>query len=164
MAGVSIQTLTGENGILRKAENAKNRSEISEEKEEIQLGYNEYKIKEYTDTNPELKIKGAIVYGNMMEGWNIEFNNTKHSYKLSSNGTIEINNKKISILEKSEDTYLGGKTVYEVSDAEYESIKIKNGKLEIKLLNNQENPIINLDINKYQDTVDCVNIRNFIWD
>ena len=39
LAGVSIATLTGQNGILTQANNAKENSEISEEKEAVSLAY-----------------------------------------------------------------------------------------------------------------------------
>lgn len=40
LAGISIATLTGENGVLTKAENAKNLTIKEEEKEQISLAYN----------------------------------------------------------------------------------------------------------------------------
>ena len=39
LAGVSIATLTGQNGILTQSNNAKENSEISEEKEAVSLAY-----------------------------------------------------------------------------------------------------------------------------
>ena len=45
LAGVSIATLTGENGILNKAEKSKEQTIIAREKEEIALAYNAVKIK-----------------------------------------------------------------------------------------------------------------------
>ena len=40
LAGVSIAMLTGENGILTQAQNAKKETSIAEEKEQIALAYN----------------------------------------------------------------------------------------------------------------------------
>ena len=40
LAGVTIATLTGENGILTKASEAKEQTEIAEEKEAIGIAYN----------------------------------------------------------------------------------------------------------------------------
>ncbi len=40
LAGISIATLTGENGILTKVENAKTQTIEEEEKEQIKLAYN----------------------------------------------------------------------------------------------------------------------------
>ena len=39
LAAVSIATLTGENGILTRAQDAKEETEVAEEKEAIQLAY-----------------------------------------------------------------------------------------------------------------------------
>ena len=39
LAGVSISMLTGENGIITQAQNAKERTEIGEEKEAISVAY-----------------------------------------------------------------------------------------------------------------------------
>ena len=44
LAGTSIAMLTGENGILSQAENAKERTQEGEEKERIQLAINEAQL------------------------------------------------------------------------------------------------------------------------
>lgn len=44
LASVSIAMLTGENGILSQAENAKERNQEGEEKERIQLAINEAQL------------------------------------------------------------------------------------------------------------------------
>ena len=46
LAGVSIAMLTGENGILTQAQNAKKETSIAEEKEQIALAYNAVKAEE----------------------------------------------------------------------------------------------------------------------
>ena len=46
LAGVSIAMLTGENGILTQAQNAKKETSIAEEKELIALAYNAVKAEE----------------------------------------------------------------------------------------------------------------------
>ena len=85
LAGVTVATLTGDNGILIKAADAKDSNSIGNEKEKIGLAYNEYIIKKYTDANPELTIEGANVTG---EGpWTILFTNIEaHKYTLSADG------------------------------------------------------------------------------
>ena len=47
LAGVTIVTLTGDNGILTKAADAKDSNSIGNEKEKIGLAYNEYIIKKW---------------------------------------------------------------------------------------------------------------------
>ena len=44
LAGVSISMLTGENGILSQAQNAKNRTKEAENEEVVKLAYNEAQI------------------------------------------------------------------------------------------------------------------------
>ena len=53
LAGVAIQTLTGDNGLLSQAEEAKVASEESKVKEQIELVYQEYKIHESTNNEQE---------------------------------------------------------------------------------------------------------------
>lgn len=85
LAGVTIVTLAGDNGLLTKTADSKNENIIGTEKDKIGLGYNEYRIKKYTDANPTLTVEGATsVEGNETTGWTIKF--TEHEYKLSANG------------------------------------------------------------------------------
>lgn len=84
LAGVTVVTLTGDNGILTKVADSKNENIIATEKEKIGLGYNEYRMKKYTDTNPELTVEGATVTENGTAGWTIKF--AEHKYTLSADG------------------------------------------------------------------------------
>lgn len=85
LAAVAIATLTGDNGLIKKAGEAKNTLNEAEEKEQIQLGYNGYKMAKYTEANPQLKVEGATVTG---EGpWTIAFS-SGNSYTLSAEGRI----------------------------------------------------------------------------
>ena len=43
LAGVTIATLTGDNGLLTKTADSKNENIIGTEKDKIGLGYNEYR-------------------------------------------------------------------------------------------------------------------------
>ena len=45
LAGLTIATLTGDNGLLTKAGNAKNTSEKGEIEEQVKLAYNEWKLR-----------------------------------------------------------------------------------------------------------------------
>lgn len=51
LAGVSIATLTGQNGVLTKADNAKKTSIQEEEKEQIKLAYNAAKMEKLENEN-----------------------------------------------------------------------------------------------------------------
>ena len=79
LAGVTIATLTGENGILTQAQNAKTKTTEGEEKEQIRLGYSEYQISKETGGQEDFKVEGATVTGT--EGaWKIKFNKTGNEY------------------------------------------------------------------------------------
>ena len=79
LAGVSIATLTGDNGILQQTQNAKTKTTEGEEKEQIRLGYSEYQISKHTGGQENLKVEGATVTGT--EGaWKIKFNKSGNEY------------------------------------------------------------------------------------
>lgn len=54
LAGVSVATLTGNNGILTQANNSKTKTKIGEEKERIELAYNTLQIKKNLDEIDEI--------------------------------------------------------------------------------------------------------------
>ena len=85
LAGVTIVTLTGDNGILTKAADAKDSNSIGNEKEKIALGYNEYKIKKYTDANPILTVDDSEV--TETGPWTVTFSSGR-IYYVSLDGTI----------------------------------------------------------------------------
>ena len=75
LAGVSISMLTGENGIITQAQNAKERTEIGEEKEAISVAYSGAKIKK----------EGTDVTANDMQE---EFN--QNGTKANASGNIYV--------------------------------------------------------------------------
>ena len=75
LAGVSISMLTGENGIITQAQNAKERTEIGEEKEAISVAYSGAKIK---------KEGKEVIAGDMQE----EFNH--NGTKANASGNIYV--------------------------------------------------------------------------
>lgn len=94
LAGVTIQTLTGDNGLLKKANEAKTATEEAEIEEQIKLAYSEYQIGKYTKEELALDsyMDGSLkkVYGD--ENVNIS--------KLGRNLKIDITGKsKIFILK-----------------------------------------------------------------
>ena len=58
LAGVTIATLTGDNGLLTKAGNAKNTNEKGQIEEQIRLAYNEWKLQ--NETGETVKLKDVI--------------------------------------------------------------------------------------------------------
>ncbi len=93
LAGVSIATLTGQNGILTQANNAKENSEISEEKEAVSLAY--------TGVIAEKKGEGTVTADDMNRQFglngtdatatgsiNVKFNKSERIYKIDSQGKI----------------------------------------------------------------------------
>ncbi len=100
LAAVSISTLTGENGLLTKAGQAKENTIIGQEKEQVELAYNSA-ITEKTgdkvtkkDLQKELDniagVGNTSVYIN--DGFLVEYTNTNRKYYINQNGEIEIDN------------------------------------------------------------------------
>lgn len=98
LAGVSIATLTGDNGILTRVQDAKTQTEEAEDIEKIGLAITEAQIGENgyqeltTDSLESAFIKDgtkAIVSDNEDGTKHILFVDKKKEYKLDSNGNIE---------------------------------------------------------------------------
>ena len=95
LAGISIATLTGDNGILTQAQNAKEQTEIANEKEIIEIaavGAMEednwgYVTKDNLKTELDKQISGKY---SMPEGNEIivTYNDSKRSYLVDSNGNV----------------------------------------------------------------------------
>ena len=98
LAGVTIATLTGDNGILTRTQQAKNETEQAQDIEKIRLAITEAQIgdTEYqeltTDSLGSILIKDgtkAIVFDSEDGTKHILFLDKKKEYKLDSNGNIE---------------------------------------------------------------------------
>lgn len=89
--------LSGDNGILQRATDAKEQTGIGQEKETIALAYNSVLAKKVSngdssvvtagDLNPELTNQGASADGS--NPITVTFTNSKRQYTINSNGTIE---------------------------------------------------------------------------
>lgn len=103
LAGVSIAMLTGENGILSQAQNAKSKTEKAQDKEKISLAVSEAQIgdNEYQklDTN---NLQEAI--DNQFEGRNVIVSD-------NGDGTFTV-----SVLDRLKDYIISGSTVQEERD------------------------------------------------
>ena len=101
LAGVSIATLTGQNGILTQAQNAKTETEEAGEKEAISLAYSAAKAKKAeeqdasavtaSDMNEQFGLNGtnnATATGNIVVKFEYE-NGTIRWYKVDNKGTIK---------------------------------------------------------------------------
>ena len=79
LAGVTIATLTGDNGILTKANEAKTITNEKDEEEQIEIGYTEYLMADQTGEKVNFEVSEAAVTGK--EGdWIIRFNKTGKEY------------------------------------------------------------------------------------
>ena len=97
LAGISISMLSGNNGILQKATEAKTQTEIGQEKEIVSLAYNSALAKKVSDgdstaitagdLNTELTNQGAFAKGN--NPITVTFDDSKRQYTINSNGMIE---------------------------------------------------------------------------
>ena len=86
LATVSIRLIMN-GGIIGKSEKGVQDYSIAEEKEQIGLGYKEYQMEKFQETNPTLKVEGATVTPNE-EGWTIKFTKSQREYELKTDGTI----------------------------------------------------------------------------
>ena len=95
LAGVSIVTLTGDNGILTKASEAREQAEVAGEKEAIGIAYNGVMANHlrsevsYTDLQTELRKNGynATVTDNGNGTLRVFFEDTQNAYKVE-NGVV----------------------------------------------------------------------------
>ena len=99
LAGVSIAMLTGENGILTQAQNARNKTEEAEEKERIQLAITEAQLgdegyQDLTEENLQKELdeefgSGEVrVYPNEKNAFSFIFQNKEANYRLEKDGTL----------------------------------------------------------------------------
>ena len=111
LAGISIATLTGENGILTQANNAKTQAGIGEEKEAIGLAYNGAKTEKLggeitaDDLNLQFTKNGVNATASGTGTITVAFPDTGRNYKIDNNGNIEeyIPGQGISVGEKAEE-------------------------------------------------------------
>ena len=90
LAAVTLNLVLGDNGIITKANIAKDTTTIEDEKEKIGLAYLDYKMKNENNEDAVLAVEGAFVDGNGSPDWRITFEN-RDQYILSGNdGTIEM--------------------------------------------------------------------------
>ena len=94
LAGVSIATLTGDNGILTRANDSKTQTEIGEEKEAIGLAYNGVMADNLGDgvsawnLQDELISNGYNVTASESNTITVKFNDSQRVYTIDNNGNI----------------------------------------------------------------------------
>lgn len=111
LAGVSIATLTGQNGILTQANNAKTQAGIGEEKEAIGLAYNGAKTEKLggeitaDDLNSQFTKNGVNATASGSGTIKIKFPDTGRTYKIDNNGNVkeDVPGQGISVGEKAEE-------------------------------------------------------------
>ncbi len=96
LAGVTIATLTGENGILTKASESKEDTIVAQEKEAISLAYTACKSNDFSSnvTDAQLQEELEKIQDNVQVSANgndlvVWFKNTNHRYTVNQNGQIE---------------------------------------------------------------------------
>ena len=98
LAGVSIAMLTGDNGIITQAQNAKNRTEEAEEKEKIELAVLDTISKNgnLTEENLQIEIDDEFgegetkVYPNGDEDFSVIFQNKDSNYRIENGEVTKI--------------------------------------------------------------------------
>ncbi len=100
LAGVTIVTLTGDNGLLQKAGEAKNASEQASLEEEVQLAFIESKTDRYFNSNSEIQDKlksifeksygqGKIDVVKSGKNYKVIVKDTNTRYRVRYNGKVE---------------------------------------------------------------------------
>ena len=96
LAGLTIATLTGDNGLLTKAGNAKNTSEKGEIEEQVKLAYNEWKLRKETGEIVDLQNTVQTTLDKMYDnatvnkqGKAISINVKGYEFTLIDDGTME---------------------------------------------------------------------------
>ena len=93
LAGVSISMLTGENGIIKQAQDAKLQTEIGEEKEAISVAYSGAKIKnegkEVTASDVQDQFNYNGTKANASGNIKVQFTESKRWYNIDGSGNIE---------------------------------------------------------------------------
>ena len=96
LAGLTIATLTGDNGLLTKVGNAKNTSEKGEIEEQVKLAYNEWKLRKETGETVDLQNTVQTTLDKMYDnatvnkqGKAISINVKGYEFTLIDDGTME---------------------------------------------------------------------------
>ena len=155
LAGVSISMLTGENGIITQAQEAKEKTEEEQLKEEIKLAYNTVKVgsnlkgwdldteiielqKELTNNN---KVDNILVYRGKEKDGNdviiVEYTNREKTYCIRNETTVNRCDVKYKLGELKKDTIEIGEyaiicatsstTSALCNDLEYEEVSLNEG-------------------------------------
>lgn len=95
LAGLSISTLTGENGILKQASKAKEETHIAQDKELIQLAINEYNVSKYSEPSKNLtdilqqqEWCSNALYKEKSKEILVTIKECEHQYSVAENGNI----------------------------------------------------------------------------
>ena len=183
LAGVSISMLTGNNSIIKQAQNAKKETEESTEKEKIQIAVYESELKnngyqKLTEENLQKEIdeqfgdEEAKVYSNEKDAFSVIFQNKDTAYRIESNGDVnkidiafKITNEeeyKEFINEVNNGNSFENQYVYLLNDLDFQNegidiagnfIDESNNKPFSGVFEGNNKKINNLNINKNQDFV-----------
>ena len=122
LAGVTISTLTGDNGIIAKANEAKTNTEIAGEKEAIEIAYSGVMAKNRgngvsaSELEIELRNNG---YDSTVSGTDpitVKFNDSLREYTIDSNGNINGGNGEEETSKTVEDLVAGEKVYYDTGN------------------------------------------------
>ena len=154
LAGVTIATLTGDNGILTKANEAKTITNEKDEEEQIEIGYTEYLMADQTGEKVNFEVSEAAVTGK--EGdWIIRFNKTGKEYYFDGETITKVTWKQeedtITNIETKQTLKVGDYVDYDptleanASDLTYTSKQIKQEQIVIKNLMQKHIKMQNMD-------------------
>ena len=127
LAMVTINILINQ-GIIGHANNAVRGYEVAEEKEQISLAYQNYKMDQLNNKDATFDMTqedATVVPDEEVHGWYITFNKTKHNYTLTEDGTVETSGARW--VKNGDDITLGDVTVKVGDYIGYDHTKDANG-------------------------------------
>ena len=103
LAGVALVALNGDNGVLEQATKAKKETNISQDKEQIQLALNEWQIEKITNKKEFVSflqetLKNSFIIDNGDGTVNVTLEGSELTYRVSENGAIEQLNENIEAI------------------------------------------------------------------
>lgn len=162
--------LSGDNGILKQAGNAKTQTDIAEEKEQVELAYLSAAVKKLGDDidkddlqaelNSSVGINKTLVTGEST--FNVYFNDTDHNYNV--NGGIVTRVEDGERIEIAPITAIGGEFDYNVTgiSTKWELFYYDETKKDIYIIAETTTENTNFtNISKYKGTADYTDLTNF---
>ena len=174
LAGVSIAMLTGENGILTQATNAKNKTEVAQEKEKIQLAVSASQMKDndmkITKEDLEYELQQQFndnfnLIDNRDDSFLVTINNSERMYYINEDGKVIDNSNILKIttakeLEDFRNEVNNGNSFIDKAVLLMNDIILENDWTPIGYINDESIVKFNGDFNGLNHKINNLNVNN----